>query len=55
MVVRDRCLVEHGRTIIQLDEGAVQAVRGCGWRSSVFGTQKTGENADLHAWEADLS
>jgi hypothetical protein len=63
--VRDRYLVEHSRTIIQLDEGAVRAVCSCGWRSPVFGMEKTGgtmdplqqasEAADLHEWEVDLS
>jgi hypothetical protein len=63
--MRDRYLVEHGRTITQLDEGAVQAVCSCGWHSPVFGTEKTGgtmdplqqasEAADLHEWEVDLS
>jgi hypothetical protein len=63
--VRDRYRVQHFRTITQLDEGAVQAVCSCGWRSAVFGTDKTGgtmdplqqaiEVADLHEWEADLS
>jgi hypothetical protein len=64
--VRDRYLVQHCRTITQLDEGAVQAVCSCGWRSAVFGTcrqaggtmdplQQAIEVADLHEWEADLS
>jgi hypothetical protein len=63
--VRDRYLVEHDRTITQLDEGAVQAICSCGWHSPVFGTEKTGgtmdplqqasEAADLHEWEVDLS
>jgi len=63
--VRDRDLMQHCRTITQLDEGAVQAVCSCGWRSPVFGTEKTGrtmdplqqasEAADLHEWEVDLS
>ena len=64
-MVRDRYLVKHCRTITQLEEGAVQACCSCGWRSAVFGTEKTGgtmdppqqatEVADLHEWDADLS
>jgi hypothetical protein len=52
--VRDCYLVEHGWTITQLDEGAVQAVCTCGWRSPVFGTEKTGGAMDplQHASEA---
>jgi hypothetical protein len=57
--------MQHCRTITQLDEGAVQAVCSRGWRSPVFGTDKTGatmdplqqasEAADLHECEADMS
>jgi hypothetical protein len=56
--------VEHGTTIQQLDEGGVQAVCSCGWRSPVFGSDKaTGtmdplqhaaEAAGLHEWEMSL-
>ena len=63
--MRDRDLVEHRLKITQLDEGAVRAVCSCGWRSPVFGTEKTdgtmdslqqaSEAADLHEWEVDLS
>jgi len=53
--------VHHSTTIQQLAEGAVQAVCSCGWRSPVFGADKTTgtmdplqhatEAADLHEWE----
>jgi hypothetical protein len=56
--------MRHSRTIVQLDEGAVQAVCSCGWRSDVFGADKTlgtmdplqkaNEAADLHEWDSDL-
>ncbi len=51
-------------TIQQLGEGGVQAVCSCGWRSPVFGADKTTgtmdplqhatEAADLHEWEMSL-
>jgi hypothetical protein len=57
--------MEHHPTITQLGEGALQVVCGCGWRSEVFGAEKTAgtmdslqqatEAADLHEWDADLS
>jgi hypothetical protein len=56
--------VHHSTTIQQLAEGAVQAVCSCGWRSPVFGADKTTgtmdplehatEAADLHEWEMSL-
>ena len=56
--------MEHSTTIQQLGEGAVQAVCSCGWRSPVFGSDKTtgttdplqhpAEAADLHEWEMSL-
>jgi len=56
--------VHHSTTIRQLGEGAVQAVCSCGWRSPVFGADKTAgtmdplqhatEAADLHEWEMSL-
>ncbi len=56
--------MQHSTTIQQLGEGAVQAVCSCGWRSPVFGADKsTGtmdplqhatEAADLHEWEMSL-
>ncbi|MDQ1633338.1 MAG: hypothetical protein QOJ32_147 [Frankiaceae bacterium] len=54
----------HDVEVRLLDEGAVQAVCGCGWRSAVFGVSKaTGtmdpleqarDAGDLHVWEAQL-
>jgi hypothetical protein len=56
--------MEHRLTITQLGEGAQQAVCSCGWRSAVFGADKTlgamdplqqaTDAADLHQWDADL-
>jgi hypothetical protein len=56
--------VHHSTTIQRLGEGAVQAVCSCGWRSPVFGADKTTgtmdplqhatEAADLHEWEMSL-
>jgi hypothetical protein len=56
--------VHHSTTIRQLGDGAVQAVCSCGWRSPVFGADKTTgtmdplqhatEAADLHEWEMSL-
>jgi hypothetical protein len=56
--------VHHSTTIQQLGEGAVQAVCSCGWRSPVYGADKTTgtmdplqhatEAADLHEWETSL-
>ena len=63
-VMRDCDAMEHRRTITELAEGAMQAVCSCGWRSEVFGADKTGgtmdplrqvtDAADLHEWDADL-
>ncbi len=56
--------MHHSITIRQLGEGGVQAVCSCGWRSPVFGADKTTgtmdplqhatEAADLHEWEMSL-
>lgn len=56
--------MNHSITIQQLGEGGVQAVCSCGWRSLVFGADKTAgtmdplqhatEAADLHEWEMSL-
>jgi len=53
--------VNRSTAIRQLGEGAVQAVGSCGWRSPVYGADKTTgtmdplqqatEAADLHEWE----
>jgi hypothetical protein len=57
-------VVNDSTTIRQLGEGAVQAVCSCGWRSPVFGADKTTgtmdplqhatEAADLQEWEMSL-
>jgi hypothetical protein len=56
--------MEHHTTIHEVDEGGVQAVCSCGWRSPEFGTdKKTGtmdslqratDAGDLHEWEMSL-
>jgi hypothetical protein len=56
--------VQHYTTIQQVGEGGVQAVCSCGWRSPVFGADKTTgtmdplqhatDAADLHEWEMSL-
>ena len=56
--------MDHATTIQELGEGAVQAVCSCGWRSPVFGADKTAgtmdplqhatEAGDLHEWEMSL-
>jgi hypothetical protein len=56
--------MEHRTTIVQLAEGAAQGACSCGWRSAVFGTDKTEgtmdalqlatDAADLHQWDAAL-
>jgi hypothetical protein len=56
--------VEHHTTVHEVGEGGAQAVCSCGWRSPVFGTDKTAgtmdalqraaEAGDLHEWETSL-
>jgi hypothetical protein len=56
--------VDHHTTIHEEGEGGVQAVCTCGWRSAVFGTDKTAgtmdplqqaaDAGDLHEWEMSL-
>lgn len=56
--------MDHRAAIEQLSEGAVQAVCSCGWRSPVFGADKTAgtmdalqqatDARDLHEWEASM-
>jgi hypothetical protein len=56
--------VEHRTSIHEVGEGGVQAVCSCGWRSPVFGTDKTVGTMDslqraadadvLHEWEMSL-
>jgi hypothetical protein len=62
--IRTPIAVDHHTTIHQLDEGGVQAVCSCGWRSPVFGADKTAgtmdplqraaDAGDLHEWEMSL-
>jgi hypothetical protein len=62
--VRKPVAVDHHATTHQVGEGGVQAVCSCGWRSPVFGTDKTAgtmdplqraaEAGDLHEWEMSL-
>ncbi len=56
--------MEHHTTIREVGESGVQAVCSCGWRSPVFGTDKTAgtmdslqraaDACDLHEWEMSL-
>ena len=56
--------MDHHTTIDEVDEGGMQAVCSCGWRSAVFGADKTtgtmdplqraAEAGDLHEWEMSL-
>jgi hypothetical protein len=56
--------MRHRWTVVQLDEGAAQATCSCGWRSDVFGADKTlgtmdplqqaSEAGDMHEWDSDL-
>lgn len=56
--------VDHHTTIHEVSEGGVQAVCSCGWRSPVFGADKTAgtmdplqraaDAGDLHEWEMSL-
>ena len=55
---------DHRITTVQLGEGCVRAVCSCGWRSPVFGADKTTgtmdplqhavEAGDLHEWEMSI-
>lgn len=57
--------VDHHTTVHELGEGCVQAVCSCGWRSAVFGADKTTgtmdplqqavDAGDLHEWDASIS
>jgi hypothetical protein len=56
--------VDHQITIREVGEGGAQAVCSCGWRSPVYGTDKTSgtmdpleraaEAGDMHVWETSL-
>jgi len=53
--------MEHRTTIVELSAGRTQAVCSCGWRSAVFGADKSvgtmdalqqaAEARDLHEWD----
>ena len=55
---------DHRTTIEDVGEGSVRAVCSCGWRSAVFGEDKTigtmdplqqaTEARDLHEWETSM-
>jgi hypothetical protein len=57
--------VDHRTAIEELGEGRVQAVCSCGWRSPVFGAdksvgtmdplQRAMDARDLHEWDASLA
>jgi hypothetical protein len=57
--------VDHHTTVHEIGEGCVQAVCSCGWRSAVFGADKTTgtmdplqqavDAGDLHEWDASIS
>jgi hypothetical protein len=56
--------MDHQTTIHEVGEGGVRAVCSCGWRSPVFGRDKTAgtmdplqratDAGDLHEWEMSL-
>ena len=56
--------MDHHTTILEEGEGRARAACTCGWRSPVFGTDKTAgtmdplqraaEAGDLHEWERSL-
>jgi hypothetical protein len=60
----DLIAVQHQTTVREVGEGGAQAVCSCGWRSPVFGEDKTSgtmeplqraaEAGDLHEWEMSL-
>jgi len=53
--------MEHRTTIVELGEGRTQVACSCGWRSAVFGADKSvgtmdalqeaAEARDLHEWD----
>jgi hypothetical protein len=55
---------KHRISIVQLEEGCARSTCSCGWRSPVFGEDKTTgtmdplqqavEAGDLHEWEMSL-
>lgn len=56
--------MKHRVSVHETSEGSAQAVCSCGWRSPVYGTEKTRgtmdalqqatDAADLHEWDASL-
>ncbi|HSI92907.1 MAG TPA: hypothetical protein VK925_05370 [Jiangellaceae bacterium] len=56
--------MKHRVSVHETGEGSAQAVCSCGWRSPLFGTEKTSgtmdalqqatDAADLHEWDASL-
>ena len=56
--------MDHHTTILEEGEGRARAACTCGWRSPVFGTDKTAgtmdplqraaDAGDLHEWEMSL-
>jgi len=56
--------VDHRIIIDEVGEGGAQAACACGWRSPVYGTDKTSgtmdpleraaEAGDIHVWETSL-
>ena len=56
--------MDHTITIVETGEGRAHAVCSCGWRSPVFGADKSEgtmdalqqavDAGDLHVWEASL-
>jgi hypothetical protein len=56
--------VDHHARVEEMGEGACQAVCSCGWRSQVFGADKTTgtmdplqqatDARDLHLWDVSL-
>ena len=41
--------MDHHTTIHEVSEGGVQAVCSCGWRSPVFGADKTAGTMTTHS------
>jgi hypothetical protein len=56
--------VDHHTTVQQVAEGGARAVCSCGWRSPVFGADKTTgtmdplqaatDAGDMHEWDASI-
>ena len=60
----ERAGTDHRVSIAESGEGRAWAMCSCGWRSPIFGADKTGgtmdalqrgvDAGDLHQWEASL-